>query len=447
MKKLFLVLSLVVSSNVMAQNNLSADVTIDDLQFKKPDQGVGQAGSLIFKSAKVNGSGMVLNLSNVNKIFDAQIFLRPTFLGFTTQFGDFGLTLEENNVLTSVKEMQIHNSNLILDDNQLNLSGELFRFVNTDADMQLKNFRLYCQNTALEALEDGSTPPSSDMIKNCLGYLTLNGTSAPGNVYSDLEYKGVDLKTGDKMSVQAKVKSVDIRKSSLAMNLVTPKSVSNDSYTINADNLVMTCAKDPELTSFDINKMAKDCSNQLKVSPLKASIVDKVAKSNFNLDIKDVNVKDKIANFTLNSGTLSDPTSTTYLTNMALSCRKELDTNFLELNQVLKDCLSYARISLAEVKSTKPDGGQASSVKKIVVSSNGNKMVIQADVNILGFMNRVSLSANATLNETKKQLVLNVTDAKLPLGMTSVKMLMYFLKQNIISKGVTYENNNIIISL
>lgn len=446
MKKLFLVLSLVVSSNVMAQNNLSADVTVDDLQFKKPDQGVGAAGTLIFKSAKVNGGGMVVNLSNVNKIFDSQIFLRPTFLGFTTQFGDFGLTLEENNILTSVQTMQIHNSNLILDDNQMNLSGELFRFVNTDADMQLKNFRLYCQNTALEALEDGSVPPSS-MINNCLNYLTLNGTSAPGNVYSDLEYKGVDLKTGDKMNVQAKVKSFDIRKTSLAMNLTTPKSVSNDSYTINADNLNMTCAKDPKLTTFDINKMAKDCSNQLKVSPLKASIVDKVAKSNFNLDIKDINVKDKLANFTLNSGTLSDPASTTYLTNMALSCRKELDTNFLELNQVLKDCLSYSRISLAEVKSTKPDGGQASSVKKIVVSSNSNKMVIQADVNILGFMNRVSLTANATLNETKKQLVLNVTEANLPLGMTSVKMLMYFLKQNIISKGVTYENNNIIISL
>lgn len=447
MKKLFLVLSLVVSSSVMAKNNLSADVVIDDLQFQKPDQGVGSAGSLIFKSAKVNSNGMTVNLSNVNKIFDSQIFVRPTFLGFTTQFGDFGLTLEESNPLNSVQSMQLHNSNLLLDDNQMNLSGELFKFVNTDADVLLKNFRLYCQNSTLEILEDGSTPSPADVITKCLNYLTLNGASTPTNVYSDLEYKGVDLKTGDKMSVQTKVKSFDVRKDSLAMSLLAPKSVSNDSYTINADNLVMSCVKDPELQSFDLNKMARDCSNQLRVSPLKASIVDKAAKSNFNLDIKDVNVKDKIANFTLNSGTLSDPTSTTFLTNMILSCKKELDTNFLELNQVIKDCLSYSRISLAEVKSTKPDGGQASSVKKIVMSSNASKMVIQADVNILGFMNRVSVSANASFNEAKKQLVLTVTETKLPLGMTSVKMLMYFLKQNIISKGVTYENNNIIISL
>ena len=193
--------------------------------------------------------------------------------------------------------------------------------------------------------------------------------------------------------------------------------------------------------------MAKDCSNQLKVSPLKASIVDKAAKTNFNLNIKEINVKDKLANFTLNSGTLSDPASSTYISNMILSCRKELETNILELNQVLKECLAFSRISIAEVKSSKPSGADASSVKKIALSSNANKMVIQADVNILGFMNRVTINANASLNEAKKQLVLNVTGTKLPLGMTSVSLLMYFLKQNIISKGVAYEGNNIIISL
>jgi hypothetical protein len=446
MKKLFLVLSLIVSSNVMAKKNLSAEVVIDNLQFKKPDQGVGAAGNLIFKSAKVSNNGVVINLSNVDKVFDSQIFVRPTFLGFTTKFGEFGLTFDESNALNSVQAMQLLKSNLILDNNQLNLSGELFQFVNTDTDVQMNNFRLYCQHEVLGSTDDTSSPPS-DLITSCLNYLTLNGMSTPDNIYSDLEYKGVDLTTGDKILVQTKIKSFDIRKNSVAMNLFKLKSISNNSYTINANNLIMSCAKDPELTTFDINKMSLDCSNQLSISPVKASIVDLTAKSNFNLDIKEVAIKDKKANFTLNNGILSDPSSTTYISNMILTCQKELDTNILELNQVLKECLSYSRISIAEVKSTKPNGGQASSVKKIAMSSNGNKMVIQADVNILGFMNRVSLSANASFNEAKKQLVLSVTETKLPLGMTSVKMLMYFLKQNIISKDVVYENNNIIISL
>lgn len=74
-------------------------------------------------------------------------------------------------------------------------------------------------------------------------------------------------------------------------------------------------------------------------------------------------------------------------------------------------------------------------------------MLIQADVKIIGFTSRVSIYANAGFNQSTGKLTLSVTDTKLPLGLTSVKILMYFLKKNLISKDVTYQNNNIIISL
>ena len=74
-------------------------------------------------------------------------------------------------------------------------------------------------------------------------------------------------------------------------------------------------------------------------------------------------------------------------------------------------------------------------------------MLIQADVKIVGFTSRVSIYATAGFNEATGKLTLSVTDTKLPLGFTSVKLLMYFLKKNLISKDVTYQNNNIIISL
>jgi ABC-type multidrug transport system ATPase subunit len=43
-------------------------------------------------------------------------------------------------------------------------------------------------------------------------------------------------------------------------------------------------------------------------------------------------------------------------------------------------------------------------------------------------------------NETKNELVITVTDTKLPLGFTSVSMLMYFLKRSLISKDIKYNN-------
>lgn len=324
------------------ETKLSAELVIDDLQFQRPVKGVGRAGTLIFKSANVNNNGIILNLTNVNKFFDSQIFLRPTFLGFTTQFGNYGFTLEENNLFSPVKTMQLQNSNFILDDNQLNLSGEHLKFVNTDTDVMLKNFRLYCQSSV-----------ATDMVTSCLNYLTLNGTNTPENVYATLDYKGVNLVTGDKTELLAKVRTIDIRKTNLSMSMTGLKSVSNDSYIINADTVNLKCNKDPSLTTFDTEKLSKDCLNKLKIAPLKASLVDKTAKSNFNLDVKDITVENKIVYFALNSGTLSDPVSTTFISDVLLNCRKETDTDLLELNQVLNDCITYARINIGEVKSTR----------------------------------------------------------------------------------------------
>lgn len=419
-----------------AENKLTAEMVIDDLNFTRPVKGVGRAGTLIFKTANINNNGIILNLTNINKLFDSQIFLRPTFVGFTTQFGNYGFTLEENNALGSIQTAQLKNSNLILDDNQLNLSGEHLKFVNSDTDLLLKKFRLYCQSSV-----------GTDLVTSCLNYLTLNGTNTAENVFATLDYTGVNLATKDKTVLQAKVQTVDIRKSSLSMSMSALKSISNDSYIINADTVNLKCAKDPSLTSFDTDKLTKDCLNNLKIKPLKASLIDNAAKSTFNLDIKDIAVEKKIVYFDLNNGTLSDPVSTTFITDMLLNCRKETDTDLLELNQVIRDCITYARINIGEVKSTKPDDKKGSSIKKIAVNSDGGKMLIQADVKVIGFNSRVSIYATAGFNEATGKLVLTVTDTKLPLGFTSVKLLMYFLKKSLISKDVTYQNNNIIISL
>ena len=436
MKTIILLTYLIFSSTLYAENKLSADLVIDDLKFQRPPKGIGKAGTLIFKSANVNNNGIILNLNNVNNFFDSQIFLRPTFIGFTTQFGNYGFTLEENNMLASIQTMQLQNSNFILDDNQLNLSGEHLKFVNIDTDLLLKKFRLYCQTSA-----------TTDLVTGCLNYLTLNGTNTAENVHALLEYKGINLKTGDKTNLQAKVKTVDIRKNNISMTMSALKSVSNDSYIINADTVNLKCTKDPTLTTFDTDKLTKDCLNNLKIAPLKANLIDNAVKSSFNLDVKDIAVDKKIVYFALNSGTLSDPLSTTFIHDMLLNCRKETDTDLLVLNEVIRDCITYARSNIGEVKSTKPDDKKGSSVKKIAINSDGGTMLIQADVKIVGFNSRVSIYARAAFNEAKSELTLTVTDTKLPLGFTSVKILMYFLKKNLISKDVTYQNNNIIISL
>lgn len=432
----------------MAESKISVDLAIDKLQFQKPPKGIGRAGTMIFKAANVNNNGIVLKINNVNNYFDSQIFLRPTFLGFTTQFGNYGFALEADSIINSIVKTDLTNSTLIFDDVQLNLAGEAMAFMNSDASLKLQKFRVYCQQGVLPQNATGTdSAPSSDMLKSCLNFMTLNGTYLPGNDSAGLEYEAADLKTGDKTFVQTKVRSIDLRKTEINVNLLATKTVSNDSYFINTSNVDLNCAKDEDLSAPDFEKIKRTCLNRFKLGPLKASIVDKAAKSTFNLDMKDITVKDKILYFALNSGALSDASSTTGLSNVLLNCRKENESDLLELMDVLKDCTTYSRISIAEIRSSKPDEKKDSSIKNIAINATNNALLTTAEVKFLGINARVSIQGNVTLDQARKQLIMTVTDTKLPLGINSVKLLMYFLKKNLISKDIAINKNVITIQL
>lgn len=443
MKKLLIILCGFLSISAIADTKLSIDLSIDKLNFQKPEKGVGKAGTLIFKSANVNNSGIVLNINNVNNYFDSEIFVRPTFLGFTTQFGNFGFPLEAISIINKINKTELQNSKLIFDDNQLNLSGEYFSFFNVETNVKLKNFRLYCQSIEnLDEKLDSDAP--NDMMSKCLNFLTLNGSFTPENQAATLEYEGNDK--DQKTFIQTQINSFDLRKNQINANLTSLKSVRNNSYFITANELNLNCDKDEDLKTVDFDKIKKACLNRLKITPVKVSIVDKVDKSAFNLDVKDVSIKDKIAYLTLNNGSISDPKSATYIYNLLLNIKKDPETDLFDLFQVLKDSISYTRFTVAEIKTTKPDQSD-NSVQQIAVSSTNGSLVTSAAVKFLGIKAKVTIYGSIALNESKKQLIITVTDTKLPLGLNSVKLLMYFLKKYIVSKDITIQDNIITIQL
>jgi hypothetical protein len=114
--------------------------------------------------------------------------------------------------------------------------------------------------------------------------------------------------------------------------------------------------------------------------------------------------------------------------------------------QVLNDCLSYSRISIGEVKSTKPDQ-KASALKNITLSLANGALMLHAEAGFLGLKASIGISGKMALNMARKQLIITVTDTKLPLGLNSVKLLMYFLKKNLISKDIAIANNILTIQL
>ena len=439
----FILILLIFCNYSFADSKITVDVAIDKFNFVKPQRGVGKAGDLVFKYANIINQGIILNVNNTNNYFDSQIFIRPTFLGFTTQFGNYGFNLEEKNIFSDLLNTQLSNAKLIMDDFQLNLAGESFDFLLTNMSVKLKKFRLYCQG---ENLSGEEVDTSNDLMKNCFNFLTLNGSFLPNNDSASMEFEGID--GSDKTYVQAKVRSFDLRKKEINLNLTNVSTVSNDKYFISANEVNMNCAKNEEVKEIDFSKLKHDCLNRFKLSPIKATLTDKTQKTQFGLDIKDITIKDKLLYFTANQAVLSNTDTVTVLNTVLLNCKKDTESDPLDVMQVLKDCISYSRISIADISNNKRALEKSpSTIQNIIINSDSGRLNTQAVIRFLGFKAKVTVNGQVNINEAKKQIILTITDTKLPLGITSVKLLMYFLKKDLISKNITIQNNVITINL
>lgn len=440
--RLFIFL-IILSFNSFADSKITVDVAIDKFNFVKPPRGVGKAGDLVFKYANIVNQGIILNVNNTNNYFDSQIFIRPTFLGFTTQFGNYGFSLDEKNIFSDLAKTQLSNAKLIMDDFQLNLAGESFDFLLTDMSVKLKKFRLYCQG---ENLTGEQVDDSNELMKNCFNFLTLNGSFSPNNEAASVEFEAVS--GADKTFVQAKVRSFDLRKKEINLNLSNVNTASNDQYFIAANEINMNCSKSEDVKEVDIPRLKHDCLNRFKLNPAKVTLNDKTQKTQFGLDIKDITIKDKLLYFSANQATMSNSDTLTILTSVLLNCKKELDTDPLEVMQILRDCLSFSRISIADISNNKRALEKSpSTIQNVLINSDSGRLNTQAIIKFLGFKAKVIINGNASINEAKKQIILTITDTRLPLGINSVKLLMYFLKKDLISKNITIQNNVITINL
>ncbi len=441
--RLILLFFLFFAGRLFAESKISMDLNVDRLSFVKPIRGVGKAGSMVFKYANIINNGIVLNVNNVNDLFDSQIFIRPTFMGFTTQFGSYGFNIEEGSVLSNLQQSDLQNAKIVLDDLQLNLAGQSFSFLIPGISVKVANFRLYCQNVnQVNALAE----PTSDLFKNCFNFLTLNGSYLLNKDSASLIFEGEDH--GDKIFIDTKVRSFDLRKNQINVSLLETKTASNDNYFMSSSEVNFLCAKDEDLKEVDFGKMKKTCLNQFKLSPIKVNISDKEQKTKFNIDIKDITIKDKILYATLNNVVLSDPETTTAINSLLLNCKKDFDTDLFDINQVLRDCVSYSRLSIGEINNNLRNADKKNSaIHNIVVSSDNGTLVTRAQVRFLGLNAKISIFGHVAFDEVKNKIIITVTDTQLPLGITSVKLLMYFLKKDLVSKDVTVENNVITITL
>lgn len=448
-KSLSLVCLIAFASSLYAEDIVpeSYEMQFDKFTYKRPTRNLGFAGEFVFKKANINTNGVAFNVENKNNIFDAKVFMRPNFLGFTTSIGSFGVTFEKENPLTIVDQLDVTNASLILDDTQLNLSGLSLTAVQPTTYVKLDNFRIYCQR--LQGANSEET--ESSLTNDCFNFLTLNNAFSNGSL-GNIHY--IDTAEEEKLELKAQFKSIDLRPNTLSVDLNQVETISGNDYFIKLSTLNFQCPKDPTLKEIDPKKITEDCLRQIKIAPFRAQIEDKKEKSKFDLNITNFQIKDEIAYINIPNGKLSDPESDTFLKDVLVNCRKSPETDVMDITAILSDCVQYSKLSIGETTSTnqkaeadwkgnKPD----STTKNILININNNKLILETDVRMLGLNHRVKIYGLVIVLKNEKALELTVTDTKLPFGLSSVKLLMYYLKKNFVSKDIKMNKNVIRIYL
>jgi len=347
--------------------------------------------------------------------------------------------------------MDVDTAKFVLDENQLNFAGKAFNFTDNNSFNRLFNFRIYCQREI--SADNSQGDPKPEIQKNCLNFMTLNGNAEDNKEFASLQYDLDGADENQKTQFVATVKTFDFRKKQISANIPVFKSTSKSVsglYSINATGLLFTCSKDEGIQTLDATRLINGCLNDLSANAFKANLDDSKQKTGFDLDFNNLTVKNKVLSTSVNSVAIRDAnsSSTINIRNLNLKCRKEIGSNLLEVSNVIRDCISYSEIGIGEVASNNNLTAQdQSSNKNIFITTNAGSISVQAEVTFLGITKKVTVSGTISYDEKSKKIMLVITDSRLPLGINSVKLVMYFLKKSLASKVIQIDNNLITVSI
>jgi hypothetical protein len=212
--------------------------------------------------------------------------------------------------------------------------------------------------------------------------------------------------------------------------------------------MLIDCAKEKDMTDFNFDSIYNACTNNLKINTQKISMIDRKEGTQFDLNLNDFQIKKGLTFINLNSASFSSGTSRTILNGVNARCKKSIDTDLVELSQVLSDCISDGDFSIQSIISTdSTENDQNSDARSIILTGRNGIVKIQATVQFLGMTHNVSITAKVDVTKGENKMDMTITETRLPFGIGSVKLLMFFLKKYVVSKDIQVSRNTVTITL
>ena len=239
-----------------AHANQTIDASILKLDYIRPLNFSGPAGSVIFDQVKILRNDMMMILENDDEVFDSEIFIRNKFLGFKGKYHSFGFVVDSESFLGEVNEASLSNALLNIDDQRLSFSADHMEIDVLKAALEFNYSRLFClkdQSLVLQA---------DDLLFGCLNNASfapsLPGTKAQVTieVRGDEESQNI-LLTGILDNLEVNADSITLKTQKTHLKLVDKEIIT--------DEFQFFCPKSYIMLPFDSHKMVHECLDNARV--------------------------------------------------------------------------------------------------------------------------------------------------------------------------------------
>ncbi len=239
----------------------------------------------------------------------------------------------------------------------------------------------------------------------------------------------------------------------------------NDNLQINFKGIDLSCQKEEGLNRFNAKDILSFCKKDLEIELQSFSLKgfeDKekpiLAKTAPDL----VSNKDDLLNLNLPELKLVDREDLTLMENVRVLCETKSEEDIFIPNEVIQACVKAGKIEIENLYTTDSTYTPAQimdpnllvdkirfnkskpSLYNISIIAKGGNVFIRLDTKVLGLNSSVSFSGPINWDIKKEELTIKVTKSRLPLGIKSEKVFMFFLKKMFVAEMISYEKNNVI---
>lgn len=254
-----------------ADAKYKVDIVVDSLDFIRPESGKGRAGTFQFEKFYFSSANSSIFLENNSNIFDSTVYIKDKFIGIkgpNTRFS-YNLAQVDAEYLHTFYWAKIKSTRLLMDDEQVKLSGEYYQIRKPKTVLKLENFTWDCDRHP-DYMENNS----KGFLAGCLNMasiMPINDSSA-----IDVSYEFMEENKSDKGIL------FDSSITEVQMNKTSFKGLTNESelrfdngVKLISSDMVVECEKQADLIDITSESVLAPCLSNFKMNSKLFAILDR----------------------------------------------------------------------------------------------------------------------------------------------------------------------------